>query len=212
MPQDAPIAGRLLRRVRARNRELMTEMAVELGMGLLFTALTVGFLYWLLWFICLFLGGIRAAPLARWMTALFMLVAAISAWRRVDPFAGLRPMTGAERLMVVAGGLAGHGQINLHSIAGFASLLMGGPENLICALRSWLHRLPTDPALLDQAAEVLVACKSEIDLKSQESSATAVVLLRRLNLIVPRGESKIALTEKGRDVVGRKSPPAEIER
>jgi hypothetical protein len=67
-----------------------------------------------------------------------------------------------------------------------------------------LHRLPTDPALIDQAAGILSACRPEFDLKQAASSRQAAVLLRRLNLIVPRADSTfVTLTEKGRDVVGK---------
>ena len=130
VPQDSKIASRLLRRIQARNHELIVEILIEAALGILFTLLT--------------------------------------------------------------------------SVAGLAAVLMGGPMNLVGALRNWLHRLPTDPRLIDQAAEILSACQPEVDLKKIRSSGAAAVLLRRLNLIVPRVDSTVVtLTDKGRDVVGQ---------
>jgi hypothetical protein len=83
---------------------------------------------------------------------------------------------------------------------------MGGPENLVCAVRTWLHRFPTDPAVLDQAAELLSRCRPEADVRKANAAPEAVVLLRRLGLIVPRGETLVGLTEKGQNLVGRTVP------
>src|SRR5262245_13889515 len=190
----------------------MTEMVIEAGMGLLFTALTAGVLFCIAWFVCAAIGG-RAFPttaVALGITGLYVVVSAISAWRQVDPCAGLAPMSDADRLaFAVSGMVSGYVHFNRHSVAGMAAVLMGGPINLVGALRSWLHRLPTDPSLVAQAAEILSACRPEVDLKKVDSSASAAILLRRLNLIVPRVDSTIVtLTEKGRELVGqnRSSP------
>jgi hypothetical protein len=200
--QDSKITSRLLRRIEARNYELMTEMAIEAGMGVLFTALTSGVLFCVAWFVCAAIGG-RAFPtttVALGITGLYVAVSAVSAWRHVDPFAGLAPMSDADRL---AFAVSGYAYFKGHSVAGLAAVLMGGPVNLVGALRSWLHRLPTDPMLVAQAAEILSACRPEVDLKNVRSSGSAAVLLRQLNLIVPRVDTTIvALTERGREVVG----------
>lgn len=206
MPHEARIASRLLRRVQVRNRELMIETTIEAAMGIFFTALTSGVVYCIAWYVCFTLGGRRfpASTVALATMGIFVIVSAISAWRHVDPFAGLKPMSDAEHLMFAASSMVdGYVHMNRHTVAGLATVVMGGPVNLVSALGSWLHRLPTDPALIDQAAGILSACRPEVDLKQVCSSLHAAVLLRRLNLIVPRANSTfVTLTEKGRDVVG----------
>jgi len=204
---DPRIAGRLLLRVQARNHELMIETAVEAGMGTLFTTLTAGVVFCIAWFVCISLGGRRfpSPTVALVTTGIYVLVSAISAWRHVDPFAGLKPMSDTDHLLFAASSMVdGYVHVNRHTVAGLATVLMGGPVNLVSALGSWLHRLPTDPALLDQAVGILSACRPEVDLKQARASLPAAVLLRRLNLIVPRANStSVTLTEKGRDVLGK---------
>ncbi len=213
LPQDARITSRLLRRVQTRNRELLLEATIEAALGVLFTALTSGVIFCIAWFVCASIAGrsLPASTVALGVTAIFVLVSVVSAWRHVDPFAGLKPMSNAEHLLVAAGNMVdGYVHVNRHTVAGLATVLMGGPVNLVSALGSWLHRLPTDPALLDQAVEILSACHPEVDLKQAKSSMRAAVLLRRLNLIVPRKDSTIVtLTEKGRDVIGKNRADSE---
>jgi hypothetical protein len=207
LAQDSKIASRLLRRIKARNHELMVEIAIEAALGILFTVLTSVAVFAIAWFVGFSIGGFRfsASTVALGVTAIYLLVSVISAWRNVDPFAGLAPMSDADRMaFAVSGMVSGYVHFNRHSVAGLAAVLMGGPMNLVGALRNWLHRLPTDPRLIDQAAEILSACQPEVDLKKIRSSGAAAVLLRRLNLIVPSVDSTVVtLTEKGRDVVGQ---------
>ncbi|MBI3862154.1 MAG: hypothetical protein HY290_09695 [Planctomycetia bacterium] len=205
IPQDARIAARVLRRVQARNRELAIEATIEAGMGILFTALTSGVVFCIAWFVCISIAGGRfpSSTVALCVTAVFFVVGMISAWRHVNPFAGLKPMSGTDHLLfAVSGAVGGYMHMNRHTVAGLALVLMGGPENLVGALRTWLHRLPSDPAVIDQAAGILTACRPEVDLKRIDASVQAAILLRRLNLIVPRGDSTtVTLTEKGRNIV-----------
>jgi hypothetical protein len=212
LPQDSRIAGRLLRRVRERNRELAMEATIELVMGVLFTALTSGVVFCLAWFVCISIAGGRfpAAMVALGVTGIFLFVSVVSAWRHVDPFAGLKPMSDTDHLLFAAShAVDGYVHMNRHTVAGMATLLIGGPVNLVSALERWLQRLPTDPVLIDQAAEMLGSCRPEFDLKNLRPRAPAAVLLRRLNLIVPRGDSTIVtLTERGRTVVGQNRPTA----
>src|SRR5262249_14987358 len=155
------------------NGELLLEMAIELGMGMLFTILVAGGLYFVIRFLCFQFGvfGASNSRIALGVTALFLLVGTISAWRHVNPFAGLKPMSGADYLMfAVSGAVTGMTPMNRHSIAGFAALIMGGPENLVSALRTWLHRLPTNPRLLDEAAEILSRCRPDVDVKKANAA------------------------------------------
>ena len=189
------------------------EATIELAMGILFTALTSGVVFCVAWFVCISIAGGRfpAALLALGVTGLFFLVSVVSAWRHVDPFAGLKPMSDADHLLFAASHMVdGYVHMNRHTVAGLAAVLIGGPVNFVSALERWLHRLPTDPVLIDQAAELLNSCRPEIDLEKVRLRAPAAALLRRLNLIVPRGDSTVVtLTEKGRTVVGKVRPAAE---
>ena len=192
----------------------MIETTIEAATGILFTALTSGVIFCIVWFVCVSLGGRRfpASTVALGATGIFVLVSAVSAWRHVDPFAGLKPMSNADHLLFAVSSMVdGYVHVNRHTVAGLASVLMGGLVNLVSALGSWLHRLPTDPLVIDQAAGILSACRPEVDLKQVNSSMHAAVLLRRLNLIVPRSDSTfVTLTEMGRDIVGVKSSAAEL--
>lgn len=207
MAADPRVAGRLLRHVQAYNRKLMLEATIDAVMGILFTTITSGVVFCIAWFVCISLGGRRfpASTVALCATGIYFLVSAISAWRHVDPFAGLKPMSEAEHLLLAASSMVDvYVHMNRHTVAGLSLIMMGGPVNLVSALGSWLHRLPADATSIEQAVEILCACHPEVDLKKFKSSMPAAVMLRRLNLIVPRGESTLVKqTEKGRDIVGK---------
>ena len=210
MTQEARNTGRLLRRVEARNRELVLEAAVDAGMGLVVLAVTSGVVFCVAWYVCISLGGLQfpASRVALCVTAIFVVIGAISAWRSVDPFAGLKPMSDTDHVLFAASTFVdGYVHMNRHTVAGLASVVMGGQANLVSALRSWLHRLPSDPLTIDEAAKILNACRPEVDLKTVACSWNAAILLRRLNLIIPRtGTTLVSLTEKGRDIVGTGRP------
>jgi hypothetical protein len=207
LPDDKRLTGRLLRTIKARNRQLKVDITVDALMGILFTALTTGVVYAIAWFLILVLAGglVSAATGALWVTGIFLVVSLVSAWRQVDPFAGLKPMSDVDHLaFAVSHAVSGYVHFNRHSVAGLALVLMGGPINLVSAMGNWLHRLPTDPAVIDKAVEILSACRPEADLRKLRASPAAVVLLRRLTLIVQKAESTVVgLTEKGRELVAR---------
>ncbi|MFN0198995.1 MAG: hypothetical protein ACKVT0_19785 [Planctomycetaceae bacterium] len=212
MAENASVVRRLQRQVAARNQELTTEIVIDLAMGVFVTALTSGVVFALSWFLAFWLGGVRvpAVMIAAGVTAIVLLVGVVSAWRQVNPLAGLKPMSAADHLAVqVSRGLGGVTYVNRHSVAGIATLLLAGPENLVSAFRSWLHRLPSEAAVLDEAAGILLSCKPEADLRKIEVSPQAVQIVRRLNLIVARDQTTtISLTEKGRDIVRPKNSAA----
>jgi hypothetical protein len=214
MAENARVVRRLQRQVAARNKELTTEIVIDLAMGVFVTSLTAGGVFAFSWFLAVWLGGVRvpAVPIAAGVTAIVLLVGVVSAWREVNPLAGLKPMSAADHLAVqVSRGLGGVTSVNRHSVAGIATLLLAGPENLVSAFRSWLHRLPSEAAVLDEAAEILLSCKPEVDLRTIEVSPQALQIVRRLNLIVARDRTtKISLTEKGRDIVRSKNSAADV--
>lgn len=208
MDQTTQISERIGKRVRARNRQLLLDAALAAAMGVLFTLLTFGVLFCVMYWLVLALGlrvGLGAGQTAGLLTALVFVVCVVSAWRSVDPFAALRPMSDGELLaMTISRAMPDVVYMNRHTVAGIATLLMGGPNNLATAVGMWCHRLSEDGGLHVRAAKVLSACEPESDVTKQRD-LHAALLLRRLGLIIPRADTnRIAITEKGRSVLETK--------
>lgn len=213
MSSQARISDRIRRRVRARNREYLIEAVIEAALGVLFSLMTFGLLYLIALFVLFRTGapfGLTRLQFALILAAVSFVVCLISAWRRENPFEGLKPMTDAQMLMtLISQTSTDYVHVNRHTVAGMAMLLLGGPANLVSALGTWCHRLPSNRQLLDQAAEVLSACNSELDLEPLDR-LRAALLLRRLGLIVPRGDSMIIMiTDQGRTVRGKERKSGE---
>jgi hypothetical protein len=212
MARDEQVAQRILRRVRARNRQLAIEMSIELAMGILFTILSAGFLYGVVRFICFrFAGdGFPSSNVALGVMVAYTIGGFVAAWRQVDPFENLTPMSSSERDSIAASAIApGYTHVNRRSVAGTGSFLMAGQVNLVSALATWRLRLSAKPELIDQAAEILAASSPDLDPKRCKRSPDAVKLLRRMNLIAPRGETGFGLTEAGSQVRGEAKRSAE---
>src|SRR5437660_1188795 len=87
--------------LRRRNRELAFEAALKASLGVLFTLVTYGVLFWMGWFVGVFIAGylnLRPWQFGAILAGLFLVVAAWSAWRRVDPLAGLEPLSDRQLL------------------------------------------------------------------------------------------------------------------
>ncbi len=201
--------------VAERNHQLGVEAAVEAGLGLLFSAIVFGGVFWTTWliFFFVFFSTQRATLIAAIVTGVFAAVSTISAWRRVNPFAGVAPLTGAEEVQEqVALGLGyvtGFPVVTRRSLAGAAAVLIGGPANLFEAWSTWRHRLPAGDRLLHEAAITFEEADRGLDLHSVRDPA-AVNVLHRLGLIrtevTGRDTVTIRLTQKGEDVA-RPGPP-----
>lgn len=190
--------------MRRRNRELALDALLKAGLGLVFSLFTFGIVFWFSWVLGFFFG--RQLDLHPWqfaaiVTGLFFSVATWSAWRRVDPLAGLKPLSD-QQLLLTAISQATGSMVYFsprHASAGLAIILLGGPANLFEAVGIWVHRIRADASLLEKAARLLSLCKTQISAKEVRDPAGAV-LLRRLALIkaVPSGASAaLALTDKG---------------
>src|SRR5437762_457791 len=209
MKTAAPILDQLRYVVRQRNRELSLDAALKIGMGFVFSLLTFGFLFWL----GLFVGfgvagyfGLHAWQFAAIFTGIFFVAAVWSAWQRVNPLAGVKPMTDRELMLTLLSQASG--QILYFSprraTVGAALIILGGPVNVVEGIGIWAHRLPGDPALIEQAAQLLESCQVPFPFKQVRSPAAAY-LLKRLALIkvVPHGESSaLTVTQKGSTIVG----------
>jgi hypothetical protein len=208
LPRDPLISTRLLKRIQSRNRDLLVDAAIEAAMGIFFTALTSGVVFCVAWWVVLRVErrGFPGAGVPLGVTAVFLVVATIAAWRRVNPFANLKPKTDVQHLLVASGHVIdGYVHINRHTVAGLSLILMGGPVNLLSAVETTLQRLPSDPELIDRAVDILGACRPDCEMKQTDSSIKALVLLRRLNLVsISRHNDalKIRPTESGQKVIG----------
>ena len=68
------------------------------------------------------------------------------------------------------------------SLAGYASLLIGGPANLLDAWALWRSRIRADDALLDGAGKLLKDAVQGVP-ADQVNNPSAVALLARMGLI-----------------------------
>lgn len=202
---------RLAEMVRRRNRELAVDAALKAGLGIVFSGLTFGVVFWFGWVAGFFFGrylNLHAWQLGAIVAGTFFVVAAWSAWRRVDPLAGLEPLTDGQRLAALVGQASGAFVYfsPRHATAGAAIVLLGGPANVFEAFGLWAHRIRADAALFEQAARLLAMCQAELPAE-EVRVLDAAFLLGRLALIkvIPRGESvALTLTDKGVAVLSKK--------
>jgi hypothetical protein len=210
MSNTAQIADRLQDMVRRYNRELALEALLKTILGVGFSFVVFGALFWFGWVIGFFIA--RSMHLEAWqfaalLSGLFLVVAAWSAWQRVDPLAGLEGFSD-EQLMLTLISHASPGILYFsprHATAGAALLLIGGPANLFEGLGVWRWRFRVDGSLIEEASRLLATCKADYPVEEVENPAAAL-LLRRLALIKvsPSGGSSIlSLTDKGFAILSR---------
>jgi len=197
----------------ARNRELAFEALVGAIMGLLVTAFIFGAIAGLAWLATFFIGtplGLDRSAFALGVAALFLLVAVVSAWRRVDPLAGLTPMTDRQLMLT----LISLGSPHLlyfsprHATAGAAAVILGGPASLCEALGTWAHRLRWNRAMVREAARLLERSRDACPADAI-GDARAGLLLKRLALVktIERGGAPaLTATERGREVLEGRDP------
>ena len=215
MNTSPQLADRLHNIIHRRNRELVSDAGLKAGLGIAFSLVTFGMLWWLGWVVGFMLGlqmGLDAWVIATLVTAVILVAATWSAWNRVDPLAGLEPLSD-EQLMLTqisqaAGGL-GYFSAR-HASAGFAIVLLGGPAGIIEAFGIWAHRIRADVPLVEDAARLLDSCESDFPI-NKVSNLGAAFLLWRLALIriVSDGESRcLKLTDKGFNLRSKESQRA----
>lgn len=173
-----------------RNREILLEAAIAATAGVIFSLITFGVLWWLMWIFCWFtIGRGSAVMVASVGTAIFVLVAVVSAWRRVDPLEHLSPMTGRQMLTQDAAGAltlaTGVPIMTRHSTAGAGVVLIGGPANIFEALSLYRHRIRAGHRQIAQAAELVDRVSAgdvAID-QLDEADSQALHILSRLKFI-----------------------------
>lgn len=163
----------------------MFEALLALVLGVVFTAVVFGAMFWFCWFMALiFVGWSDAPKIAAGVTGLFFLVACFSAWRKSDPLANLEPLAPGEPLGWNATMVAAHGLgvpiLTRRSLAGLGAVLLGGPANLFDAIDVWRHRLPRCDVRI--AHRLLMDCRGGLNLESIQDH-TAMLVLYRLQLI-----------------------------
>ncbi|MCP3904009.1 MAG: hypothetical protein GY715_10280 [Planctomycetes bacterium] len=204
--EAADVADRIHHRVRTRNRELLLEAALEIGMGVVFAALTFGFVFWISFLPAFFLApslGMKGWQVALIVTGIFALATSFSAWRRVDPLAELNPLTEAQMRMTLISLASPHVLYfsPRHATAGAALVLLAGPVGVFRGLGTWAHRLRSDAAMIRDAASLLGNVANDGLPAEDVPNPAAALLLRRLALlkVVGHEQSVVLLsTEKGR--------------
>ncbi|HWG43229.1 MAG TPA: hypothetical protein VN688_10620 [Gemmataceae bacterium] len=204
------IAARLHDMASQHNRELVFEGVGKALLGGIFSFITFGLLFWFGWFAGFFVAGsfgLQAWQFGALVTGLFLIVAMWSAWQRVDPLAGLPPLSDQQLLLT----MISQASPNLlyfsprHATAGAALLLLGGPTNLFEAFGVWGYRLGVAPSSIEEASHLLEACEANYPIEHVREPSAAL-LLKRLALIkiVPTEDSvALTLTEKGASVLSR---------
>src|SRR5262245_26342023 len=191
------------------DRKIVGESLTTLLVGLVTSVVVYGVVFWLSWLaFTIALPQYRigsAATTALLITAVAVLVSVFSAWRKHDPFQNVQGMDPkVQGLQMSLGYAMGIPIVNRQSLAGIASLLIGGPANIMDAIAIWRTRLRADARTLESADQLLRACRQGVA-PSMTLERKAVALLYRLGLIkaVQQGDSvMIQATAKGMELLG----------
>lgn len=203
MRKPSQIADRIHDMVNRHNRELVMEALVRIPLGAALSCFVFGLIFCVGWFFFSSQMGLIAA-------GIFLVVATWSAWVRVNPLEGLRPVSDSEMLAILVSHVAlGTPLVSpRHTLAGAALFLIGGPASVLEGLRAWGWRISANDSLVEDAATFLADCRTDFPIENVREPA-APLMLKRLTLIkiIPNGDSSaLALTEKGfRLVSGSKS-------
>jgi hypothetical protein len=188
--------------------DLLAKGAIKAVLGVVFSIMAFGLIFWCGWFFGFWLAaslGLESWQLGLLCSGLFLVVAIWSAWRRVNPLAGVPRMTDQQWLLTQLHlQIGGIGYFSpWHASAGFAVVLIGGPASVLDAIGLWNAQMRADGPMIDAMAGVLEECADTPPIR-KVGSLQAALLLKRLALIkiVPLGDSEaFALTEKGERVL-----------
>jgi hypothetical protein len=184
----------------------MMEAALSFVMGVVYTVITGGLLFWLTWIVCHRWLDWGAGPVSAGLIAVgvYLVVATFSAWRGVNPLAAIEydeAYRGDSKAgLSMATGLP---IVDRHGIAAAGAALIAGPANVLEAIGDVRRRLPTDRTTLDTASMILERARNELRL-TDELNRRSLAVLHRLQLIKVRvvGNAMVIMpTMKGLDVV-----------
>lgn len=196
------------------NRKIAGEALLTAALGLGISLVVYGGVFWLSWIAFFFwLRGLRIGSettSALLVTAVFALGGIVAAWRRHDPMDSVRGMDpDMHDLQMGLGYALGVPVVNRQSIAGFASLLIGGPANVLEAFALWRKRLPADAMTAADAVQLLEQSRHNLTLNATHDRKQ-IVLLHRLGLVKTAAQSgriTLALTMKGAEFLNGSTPP-----
>jgi len=194
--------------IRNHNADARTEAWTKLVLGAVFT-LFFSFMIWGVSFfmLLLFVGGKAVISGSLLITAIFLGVTVWSAWKRVDPLAGLDPDSLGPRLPVgvgyaLAGSVGGLATgLRRQSLAGAAWFLISGPTSILEGWKALGRSLPSDPGTVSECMELLEESKGGLR-TDRVRSPRAYSILSTLGLVKidqdEEGNLLVRPTEKGR--------------
>lgn len=205
--------------IREHNVDTRTEAWTKLVLGVLFT-LFFSFMIWAIAFfvLLLFAGGRIVVPGSLAITAVFLAATCWSAWKRVDPLAGLDADSLGPRLPVgvgyaIGGSVGGLATgLRRQSLAGAAWFLISGPTSVLEGWKALSRALPSDAGTVSECMELLEECRQGLR-TDRVRSPRAYSILATLGMVrIDRDEEGNLLvrpTEKGRAIV---APPPQLPR
>jgi hypothetical protein len=147
--------------VRERNNDKLVDFVMKGAWGTLFTTVAFGLFFCAVWIFSLLFWGVKEPTnLALAITGVYLLVAFWSAWRRIEPFKALPRPTREEQVRARIEDIFGEGSLLVdglkrESIAGYATVLLGGPKCFVEAIAAWNARIPADRDLVERAQALL---------------------------------------------------------
>lgn len=212
MSTTAKMTRKMEELARERNRDVVGDVVSKVVLGLLLTLFTFGFIFVFAAVLLSPLG--RMAGWSAWhvglaMAGLFLLVAAWSAWRNVDPLREAGPISESDEAQFLVGAAIGLPMFRpRHTVAGFAMVLIGGPASIFEGLGLWASRLPLDAAIIAEAARILPACEERCPLATIRHTRAAE-LLYRLGLVkMAEGGGALTCTDRGYKLLKGKNAKA----
>ncbi|MFK7817088.1 MAG: hypothetical protein AB8G99_00090 [Planctomycetaceae bacterium] len=204
------VASRLSRLVERRNKKITAEAGLDLLMGAGFLALLYGGLLFLSW---LWFYRVRASSpgyCALGLTFATAMCCGVVAWRQVDPFRGLAPMTQTQKALTFISQASPNVLYfsPLHAGAGLVGLMSSGFEPLFEGIGRLRNQLSTSDEIHAEAATILVQSSRRLKLKSIRS-VPALLLLKQLSLVRVEINGVTELlrpTEKGERLLSRTRP------
>ena len=181
MQENSLIVASIHDMVRRHNRELAIETLVRAVLGVAVSCVVFGMVFCLGWLIgpaVTPLLGLRAWHFAAILASVFVIVATWSAWRKVNPLAGLQPISDQEMLVM----LISHAALDTpflsprHAVAGVAVVLIGGPASVLQSIGAWAWRIRTSGPMIEQAASLLAACQTNLPIEDVRVPAAALML------------------------------------
>ena len=194
------------------NRSVLGESLIALVVGVITCVTVFGVVYWVSWLLfTMFFRSYQigsAATTALIITGFFALISIFSAWRKHDPFSNVQAMDeNMQSLQLGIGYAMGVPIVNRQSAAGIASLLIGGPANIMDSVAIWRTRIRGNATQVESAAQTLTQSAKGIPV-SMVHDKTAIVILHRLGLVkVVSEQDKLAVrtTIKGSEMLMKAS-------